>query len=309
MHPGEEGCLAQRLEANEEATDDRSDDAEMEVDAAVVSGSSPAPASGSCPAAAAATTLDTQKSRTVEPHAFDKPLLSRKCRPQDSAYAVTDDESEDELMQVPPAVGAPERPRVQHHFDSDEESCGWQSEREAMAEARGLDDWCHPPADVKVAAAEALTNAMRRKAESNDGSGSLVTPTPARAEVEAAAAEALAKAVRRKGSVSDSSGTVPPLTPAPNKAELEVAAAQALAGAVRRKVSLRNRLDDGEASDCSEDSGTVAAMHVPVPTFAAAKKYEGGRIGRIFKLGLAGLGYYVDNGPMVQVNLMKGLSR
>ena len=38
-----------------------------------------------------------------------------------------------------------------------------------------------------------------------------------------------------------------------------------------------------------------------------SKKYAGHRLGRVFKLGLAGLGYYADNGPVVQVNLLKGL--
>ena len=80
------------------------------------------------------------------------------------------------------------------------------------------------------------------------------------------------------------SGPVASLTPTPSRDELEAAAVEALAKAVRRNVKFRNRFDDGDASDCSEDSGVAAAKHVPVPTFESAKKYDGHRMGRIFKL-------------------------
>ena len=65
--------------------------------------------------------------------------------------------------------------------------------------------------------------------------------------------------------------------------------------------------DDDEASCCSEGSGPAAADHVQVPTFQKTKGYNGHRIGRIFKLGVAGLGYYADNGYTVELNLAKTL--
>ena len=39
------------------------------------------------------------------------------------------------------------------------------------------------------------------------------------------------------------------------------------------------------------------------PPFAPAKKYDGERENRVFKTGEAGLGYYIDAGPIQHVNL------
>ena len=61
--------------------------------------------------------------------------------------------------------------------------------------------------------------------------------------------------------------------------------------------TMRSLRYDGSAR--SEGSGPAAARHVKVPTFEKTKKYAGHRLGRVFKLGLAGLGYYADNGPVV----------
>ena len=68
------------------------------------------------------------------------------------------------------------------------------------------------------------------------------------------------------------------------------AAAKAVAEATNRRAALASTFDDGDVSNCSEDSGPAEAVHVRVPTFEKVKAYTGTRLGMIFKFGLAGLG-------------------
>ena len=129
------------------------------------------------------------------------------------------------------------------------------------------------------------------------GPAAAQTPTPSHAEINSAATDALVGAVLRRNGLRT---TI-------TEAAIQEVVGKALNGAELRRGLKTHDLDDDNASVQSEDSGAAAVNYTKVPTFEKTKSYSGLRIGRVFKLGLAGLGYYADNGPVVQVNLLKGL--